>query len=165
MFDWVVGVVVRPFGIRGEMKTRLVSEVADITAGRTVLLVKPDGTAQQATVAGIRLHQGHALLRFDGIETMSEAELWRGAEVRMSRPASAPLLDDTYYTADLIGMTVRRKDGTTVGSVENVLHYPAQDLLVVGEALIPAVKAIVVRVDTESRTITIDPPDGLLPEA
>jgi ribosomal 30S subunit maturation factor RimM len=44
-----------------------------------------------------------------------------------------------------------------------VLAYPAQDLLRVGDALIPLVRGIVIEVDVPGRRITVDPPKGMLP--
>jgi 16S rRNA processing protein RimM len=56
--------------------------------------------------------------------------------------------------------------GTTVGSVAEVLHTAAGELLSVradeGEVLVPFVSAIVTSVSLADQTIVIDPPDGLL---
>ena len=60
-------------------------------------------------------------------------------------------------------MEVFTANGKRLGILDDVLKYPAQDLWKVGEALIPAVRPIVVSVDKDSRRIVIDPPEGLLP--
>jgi 16S rRNA processing protein RimM len=129
-----------------------------------VTLALPDGAARSAAVEGVRDHQGHVLLKVKGIDTVEGAEAMRGARVSVPRDTEPPLEPDSYYVADLVGMEVLRTDGRRLGTVQDVLRYPAQVLLVVGDALIPAVRAIVVSVDTNARTITVDPPDGLLPE-
>ncbi len=166
MYERVVGVIVRPFGIRGEMKTRLFTDdPACLACGMDVQLAGHDGSAQIARISGIRPHQGHLLLQVEGVGTVEEAERWRGAEIRSSVQAAAPLDAGTYYTSDLIGMQVRHVNGTVIGEVLDVLRYPAQDLLVVGNALIPAVAAIVRSVSIEDRLIVVDPPGGLLPES
>ena len=162
----VIGVVVRPFGVRGEVKVRVWTDIPERFDDLTqVVLARADGRRTTAEVAGVRPHQGHVLMRFRGVDSVEDAEALRGAEVLAPMATRPPLEDDTYYTADLIGMAVQLADGTPIGAVREVLRYPAQDLLVVGEALIPAVRAIVTHVDMPARVITVDPPAGLLPDS
>lgn len=163
--ETVIGLVVRPFGVRGEVKVRVLTDVPDrFDDLADVTLARVDGSRTVARVLSARPHQGHVLVRFKGVETLADAEALRGAEVRTDAADRPPLEADTYYTSDLIGMEVRLSNGARLGRVEDILRYPAQDLLVVGEALIPAVRAIVTNVDMSARVITIDPPDGLLPD-
>jgi 16S rRNA processing protein RimM len=57
------------------------------------------------------------------------------------------------------------RDGARVGTVSQVAHLPAQDLLTVktddGDVLVPFVKAIVPAVDIAAGTLTVTPPPGL----
>jgi 16S rRNA processing protein RimM len=53
-----------------------------------------------------------------------------------------------------------------LGVVEDVVHPPGADLLVVrrpdgGETLVPFVQEIVPTVDLASRRVVVDPPEGL----
>ena len=54
------------------------------------------------------------------------------------------------------------------GTITQVEHFPAQDLLTVrtttGDVLVPFVKAIVTAVDIEAGTMTVNPPLGLFEE-
>ena len=165
MYERVVGVIVRPFGIRGEMKTRLLTDDPDcLGPGQDVQVVGNDRSSCIARIKAARPHKGHILLMIEGIENIEDAERWRGAHVRTSVEAPAEVSKGTYYTRDLIGMEVRHANGQVIGCVQDVLKYPAQDLLVVGDALIPAVSEIVTDVSLEERRITVDPPEGLLPD-
>jgi 16S rRNA processing protein RimM len=60
------------------------------------------------------------------------------------------------------------RDGAKVGTVTQVDHFPAQDLLTVktesGDVLVPFVKAIVTSVDVKAGTLTVHPPLGLFEE-
>ncbi len=74
---------------------------------------------------------------------------------------------DEFYDHQLEGMTVATTDGQQVGTVAEVLHTPAGELLAVrdadgAEVLVPFVSAIVMSVSLSAGTIEIDPPDGLL---
>jgi 16S rRNA processing protein RimM len=62
---------------------------------------------------------------------------------------------------------VRTTAGRDIGTVAEVLHTPAGELLAVkreqaGELLVPFVSVIVTSVSLEDRIVEIDPPEGLL---
>ena len=65
---------------------------------------------------------------------------------------------------DMIGLKVVTLEGRELGSVDEVLAYPAQDILKIGEVMIPLVKQFVKSVDFEKATITVDLIPGMLPE-
>ncbi len=58
------------------------------------------------------------------------------------------------------------KEGESVGPVKDILFIEGNDLLLVErenrELLVPFADSICLEVDLERRSITIDPPDGLL---
>ncbi len=65
------------------------------------------------------------------------------------------------------GLAVRTTDGRSVGTVAEVLHTAAGELLSVrndadDEILVPFVAAIVISVSLADGVIEIDPPEGLL---
>jgi len=84
----------------------------------------------------------------------------------VSEPAASEGGSIRFNIADLEGCRVVTEAGGEVGRFLRADPGPAQDLWVVAagdrEHLIPAVAAIVVRVDPASRTIVIRPPEGLL---
>jgi 16S rRNA processing protein RimM len=165
-WDWTIGEVVAPFGRRGEVKVKILTDFPERFAElkRVCLRPKTRGPALME-VQATRLHKGQALLKLTGVESIDDAETWRGSIVQVRRGDAVPLQDDSHYIDDIVGMEVWTVQGRLVGALSDVLHYPAQDLLVVGDALIPAVRPIVVEVDQARRRIVIDPPEGLLPEA
>ena len=75
--------------------------------------------------------------------------------------------DDTFYDHQLEGLRVRTAAGEDLGTVTEVLHTGAGELLSVkrtdgGELLVPFVAAIVTAVSLDSGVLQVDPPDGLL---
>ncbi|HWL65368.1 MAG TPA: ribosome maturation factor RimM, partial [Actinomycetota bacterium] len=103
--------------------------------------------------------------KFSGVDSREDAEAMRGSlfvhkEQRRELDASEAWIDD------LIGCEVRTLDGVSVGRVTQVIPSPAQDLLSVateaGERFVPMVKEIVVSIDVAAKTVTVDPPEGLL---
>lgn len=165
----VVGRVVKPHGIRGELVVEPLSDVPD-RLGPGMQVEVGD---EPCVVTGVRPHKGRLLLAVEGVSDRTEAERLRGAEVR-----AAPLaLEDQEHlmASELVGLEVRREDGAVVGTVAALLELPTTagyDLLEVtrpdGTALLlPAVEELVeVEVAADGHTVTglvvVDPPDGLL---
>jgi 16S rRNA processing protein RimM len=164
-WNWTVGEVVAAFGIRGEMKVRIESDFPDRFARLTKVCLRPrTGAARLFEVQTSRLHKGQALLKLEGVDRIEDVDVWRGAKVQIKREEAVALPQDAYYVSDLVGMEIVTKDGRTLGPLEKVLPYPGHDIWQAGEALIPAVKQIVVSVDPAARKIVIDPPEGMLPD-
>jgi 16S rRNA processing protein RimM len=80
----------------------------------------------------------------------------------------APLDDpDQFYDHELLGLSAVLSTGEPLGTVADVVHGPAGELLVIGdpdggEHLVPFVRAIVTAVDVAAGRVVIDPPPGLL---
>jgi len=164
-WNWTVGKVVSTFGRVGELKVRIESDFPDRFARlKEVCLRPPTGIPKIFVVQRARLHKGQVLLKVEGVESISEAEQWRGALVQLPRAEAVPLPENAYYISDLIGLDVVTEDDRHLGKLDAILPYPAQDLFQIGEILIPAVKEFIISVDIPGRRIIVAPPQGLLPD-
>lgn len=158
----VVGRVVKPHGIRGEVSIEVLSDAPDrFDPGSKMRARDVD-----VVVATSRPHQGRLLVRFEGIEDRNGAEDLRGALLTIAESEAQLLGEWSFYPHDLHGCIVADEDGTVIGTMVRVEESPANDLWVVDaggrEVLIPAVRAIVAAVDVEARRITVRLPEGLL---
>jgi 16S rRNA processing protein RimM len=161
---WTIGDVVASFGLKGELRVRFQTDFPErFEAVKQVCLRRTDDTARLFDVQGRRFHRGHVLLKLRDIDSIDDAEALRGVLVQVRRADAVPLEDDDFYVEDLKGVAVETADGRRIGVVDDVLAYPAQDLLKVGDVLIPLVRGIVVEVDLRGGRIVIDPPEGMLP--
>ena len=155
------------FGLRGELKLAASRIGHDaLQPGLSVTLRFPDGRRTAASIAGVRFHQGRPLIALTGIGDAAAAEACVRADVLIARD-DAPLRAGEYFDADLIGCRVIDAAGVACGDVVDVAHYPSQDMLVVGaaRALVPLVRAFIVRIDVERKEIHVDVPPGLLDPA
>jgi 16S rRNA processing protein RimM len=159
----VIGRLAGVFGVRGELKCRPTSFGSDaFEAGRSYEIVR-ESDVRTLRCRSVRRHHEKLLIAFDGIDSPEEARLVTGYEVRAELD-EIELGTDEYLDADLIGLRLVDDAGTDLGRVVvGVAHYPAQDCLIVdpGRALVPMVKAFVLRIDFEARTISTTLPDGL----
>lgn len=161
---WTIGVVVGPFGVRGEAKVKIETDFPDRFLKLTRACVRrADGSAELVTIRSVRMHKGQALLKMEGIDRIEDVEARRGALVQVRREDRVPLSGDSFYISDVIGFTVATTDGRTLGTLDEVLRYPAHDLWRVGEVLIPAARPFVQQVDADTRRIVVSLVPGLVP--
>lgn len=161
-----VGQIERPFGVRGEIKVRPLSDVPGRFEGlRRVSLMGRDGRTLETSVTHVRRAGAQFILGLTGLTTPEEASLWRGGYIQTIRGAVPDLPDGHYYECDLIGLTVYTEEGRTIGSLEEVWNLPGNPVFVVRqeekELLIPAAKDLVLAVDLPARTMTVRMIDGL----
>jgi 16S rRNA processing protein RimM len=158
----LAGQIGKAHGIAGEVYViRISDDPQRFSPGAS--LVHENG--HELTIESARSHRDRFLVKFQGIDSRSEAEGLRGR--LYIRPDQARGLEpDEFWPHDLVGSEVLTSAGRPIGRITEVRPGSAHDLLIVdtesGERMIPAVKAIVTSVDVEARRITIDPPAGLL---
>lgn len=164
--DWVaVGEVTAPFGMRGELKVRPLTDFPERFAQTSTLYVGDDHTPHAVEAA--RIQGAQVILRLAGVESIEAAETLRGATLWIPAAELLPLPPDTYYLHDLIGLRVRHVDGRALGVVSDVLTGLGNDLLVVrepesgAETLLPAVKEFIKRVDVAGGELLVEPVPGL----
>ncbi len=163
----LVGIVARTHGIKGQVivnpHTDFIEERFRVGAVFQVRLA--DGTRRTADVTAVRVHQGRPIIGIGGVSTMTDAERWAGAELRIEPSAQGELPPGRYYHHELVGCEVVLAGGERVGRVVAVEGQTGQSRLVVNGPRqtheIPLVEAIC-QVDVAARRITITPPDGLL---
>ncbi len=165
--DAVVGRIGRAHGIRGEVGVEVRTDAPAVRFAAGAVLRLPDGGRPALTVLSTRRHGDRLLVRFADIVDRTQAEALRGQELVADVGTDEPPTDpDEFYDAQLVGLTMRTTSGDVVGTITEVQHRPAQDLLVVRSAdrvhLVPFVTALVPDVDLAGGTVTVEPVPGLL---
>jgi 16S rRNA processing protein RimM len=161
----VIGTVVAPHGVRGEVRVAPETDFPERLAhlGRATLAL-PDGKLREVTVTGGRWHsaKGAVLLRFAEFASRTEAETLRGARI-VVRPGDSPMLPEgEYYDWQILGLRVVTTDGRELGTVREVIHTPANDVYATEDHLLPAIAEVVREIDLAGRRLTIAPLPGLL---
>jgi 16S rRNA processing protein RimM len=146
-----VGRIGRAHGLHGEVSVTAITNRDERFAPGSVLHAGP----RELVVASSRRHQDRWLVRFEGIDDRTAAELLRNL-VLEAEPIDGD--DDELWVHELVGAEVRDKTGTAVGRVTAVEANPAHDLLVLENgALVPAVFVV----EQRDGVVIIDPPEGL----
>ncbi|KAG9146067.1 hypothetical protein Leryth_024542 [Lithospermum erythrorhizon] len=188
-----VGYVYSVHGLQGQVRIKSDTDFPELRfsqPGKRWLRQEVSGlevVQEMELVEGIG-HPGQKgwIVKFNGIDTVEEAQKLIGSTVLVVDEDRPVLEDDEFYTRDLVGLRVILKEtGEPVGVVVNVFDSGANDLLHVklnssvdisqeDENLklgldksgplvwIPFVEAIVPDVDLNKGEMLITPPKGLL---
>lgn len=163
----LVGRITRTHGHRGAVIVHPDTDFPEVrfAPGATVWIARA-GVPAEVRIVDAWLHNGRPIVTFEGVASMNDAELLRGAELRVPEAALHPLPDGAFYHFQLVGCAVMTVGGDTVGLVRAVEGEPGHHRLSIasegGEVLVPLVTSICVSIDVVARRIVIDPPDGLL---
>ncbi len=170
--------VIKTQGRRGEVAVELHTGVPDrFRQDMRLWALAKDGQRREVTVEDLWPHKSFLVLKFQGIETISDAEPLVGAELQLPRSERAQLEPGWTYLSDLIGCTVF--DGQReIGEIEDVQFGAGEaPLLVVrnnkerGEAQksraklpyeIPFAEAYLEKLDLERKQVRMKLPEGLL---
>jgi len=159
----VVGRIGRAHGVLGEATIEVRTDDAELRFAIGNKLTLDSG--KELTIKSSRWHNQVLLLAFEGINDRNQIEELRdqlvSAEVDTNKMA-----EGEYHYQQLIGSQVFLQSGDLIGVVEEIVKLPGQDLLSVNnggkEVLIPMVKQIIVSIDVQTKTIVVNPPEGLL---
>jgi 16S rRNA processing protein RimM len=107
------------------------------------------------------------VFKFVGLDSISDSEVWRGADILVPEAERAGPAEGEYSHADLIGCNVVASGLPDVGIVTGVEEYGGPPLLKVKtadgrEILVPFARAICREIDVAARVIRVELPEGLL---
>lgn len=143
-----VGKVGRPHGLTGAFVVERASDDADRFAVGAVLHV--DGEPARVTESK-RGGGGRVVIRLD-------RKVKRGTALQVPQADLPEPEGDNYYVFQLVGLEVVEEGGRTLGRVQDVTSYPANDVLEVeGGLTLPMVSACVREVDLEGGRIVVAP--------
>jgi len=160
----VIGEVLRPQGVRGEVRVRVLTDFPE--RFRALKSVYLGGTPKPVPVERTRLHQRYVLLKLAGYDDRTSVESLRHALVQIPVEEAIPLEEDEYYLYQVVGLAAWTMQGEYLGRVREVLSTGANDVYIVrgpkGEILLPAIEEVVREVDLEAGRLTVELMEGLV---
>jgi len=161
--DWVtIAILGKPRGNRGELTALSLSDHPERFEDLKQIHLFGDGAVYN--IEEVWYHQATLIFKFAGVNSISDAKVLTGAEVRVPFAERAPLDPGEFYHSDLIGCQVHdRATNRIIGSVTGFEDGGASGLLKLGaQILIPFTKAICVHIDPAAKWIEVDLPEGLV---
>jgi 16S rRNA processing protein RimM len=163
----VVGRVIRPHGVRGEVVVDVRTDSPEQRYAVGSVFETDPSAAGPLTVEALRPHQGRYLVTFDGFADRDAADRLRGVLLCVdSTTVPDPDDPDEFHDHQLVGLRVELADGEHLGEVVRIEHAPSSDLLIVRlldgrTGMVPFVRAIVPEVDIAAGRVVVAPPEGL----
>jgi 16S rRNA processing protein RimM len=165
--------VVKTQGRRGEVAVELQSDVPERFAAGMKLLalaktpLETKDLRRELQVEDLWPHKGMLVLKFAGVDSISDAEALVGAELQLPRSQRAELETGWTYVSDLVGCVVS-DHGREVGRIEDVQFGAGEApvLIVTSEAGkkfdVPFAEAYLEAVDVARRQVRMNLPEGML---
>jgi len=150
-----VGKILKPQGIRGELKVKPYTDDAETFRAFSGVFI--DETEYR--VLSVRAGGGAVYLGLRGVPDRNAAELLRDKEIFVPREEMPAPEEGSYYIADLLGSEVISDGGELLGTLTDV-RQAATDIYTLEkdgkEILFPVAKGVVLSVDIENKKIVVD---------
>ncbi|HEV7673987.1 MAG TPA: ribosome maturation factor RimM [Candidatus Angelobacter sp.] len=178
--------VAKTQGRHGEVAATLLTDFPELFETRRKLFaLSGTGGAKQSGTAELSrrkldldehwFHKGMVVLKFAGVDSISDAEMLVGSEIQIPRSERAALGSDEFYVSDLIGCTVI-DSGREIGRVRDVQFGSGEAPLLVIEGglisggvisgkkeyLVPFAAAYIEKIVLEQKRLEMKLPEGLL---
>jgi 16S rRNA processing protein RimM len=162
--------VVKTQGRRGEVASEVLSDIPGrFSIGMRLLALprEPEAHRRELEVEELWPHKGLLVLKFAGVDSISDAEILVGCELQVPRNQRSALQASWNYVSDLIGCLVLDR-GREIGKIEEVQFGAGEAPLLVVRAAggrlveVPFAEAYIERVDVEQKQLRMKLPEGLL---
>jgi 16S rRNA processing protein RimM len=163
-------------GRHGEVAATLLTDFPELFATRKKLFALGGnaGTKQSGAAEPNRrkldleeywFHKGMVVLKFAGVDSISDAETLVGCEIQVPRSERAALGNDEFYVSDLIGCTVT-DSSREIGRIKDVQFGSGEAPLLVIEGekeyLVPFAAAYIQKIALQQKRLEMKLPEGML---
>jgi len=159
--------VIKTQGRHGEVATEVHTDVPDRFAeGMKLMALGKENTRRELEIEHLWPHKGLLVLKFAGIDSISDAEPLVGCELQVPRGERAELEPGWTYVSDLIGCTLF-DSGREIGRIEDIQFGTGEaPLLIVAAGSkkfdVPFAEAYLESVDVARNQVRMRLPEGML---
>jgi 16S rRNA processing protein RimM len=168
--------VVKTQGRHGEVAAAVLTDFPELFASRKKLFARGEDSVRvkQSPAGTVRreleleehwFHKGMVILKFAGVDSMSDAETLIGSEIQIPRSERAELGSDEFYVSDLVGCAVK-DSGREIGRIKDVQFGSGEAPLLViqgeKEYLVPFAGAYIEKISLEQKLLEMKLPEGML---
>ena len=156
-----IGRIRRQHGVKGEVIFEPFPEYSvELEKGKSIQIGKKQETYSIRSIRGM---DRNFLIAFDGLEDCDQVAFMRNQIVYVSSSELKGRTGGISYPHQVLGMAVVDEDGKAIGILHEVLLTGANDVYVVmtpedEEILLPAIESVLIKVDSEKKTITVHLP-------
>lgn len=160
-----LGRITKPFGVHGQVVFFLDVDDPEQYKQLDTVLIEVKGTLVPYFFRIDNLNGNKATITFDEL-SKEEALSLVGNDLYLPLSVLPPLTGNKFYFHEVIGFHIIDHEYGDIGTLTNVVEYPAQPLFQIDhqgiEILIPIIDPVIQQVDREQRKIHIQAPPGLI---
>jgi 16S rRNA processing protein RimM len=165
-----IGKVINTHGVNGGLKVFPYSDYPERVKKLTRVFLYKDDAMKKYNVTDAFVNGRFWVIYVEGVSNITDAEQCLGALLQIPIAERLILPENTYYLDQIIGLEVYTAEGNLLGKITDVIQTGGNDVYVVRvrdaegerEILVPALKKVVLNIDTEKKRIVVDLPEGLL---
>lgn len=158
----LIGRLQRTHGVTGEIVFGIRTDFPErIKTGKIVYL---GNKHLPIKITGIRPFNNNLLITLENIKNREEAAEFTNLEVFVLTKDLPRLVDGQFYHHQLVGINAVLEDGTSIGTLREILVTGANDVYVIinsdgHETLLPALEAVILDIDLETKCMKVKPPE------
>lgn len=162
-----IGKISSTYGFDGVVKVLPLTDFPERFKLLQTVKASRGGDIRELTVESVKPYNNIFLIKFAGINSKEEAAAYRGTLLMVGEDEVYPLPEGYYYHFQLIGMQVFDQEKGHLGELREIIETGANDVYVIrgqryGEILIPAIKEVILEIDTVENKMQVHLLPGLI---
>lgn len=149
----VIGKVLKPQGVKGELKVLPITD--DVNRFNDLDSVFIDET--EYAIKSVKIREDGVFMSVNGIDDRNMAEVLRNKMLSVPRDKAIKMDEDSWFIVDLVGCKVIDDNGNELGKLTDVLQNGCADVYCVngGKLMFPALKKVLKSVDVDAKEIIL----------
>ncbi len=155
----VIGKFGRVHGVQGWIKINSFADPQENILEFSPWYIKKNNSWQELDIEQVLLRGKNIVAKLTDIDVREIAQTYTNIDIYVEKSQLPALPKGEYYWSDLEGLTVINQDGVNFGTVQYLLTTGSNDVLAVKnsrERLVPYIDDVIVNIDLDKKTITVD---------
>ena len=164
-----VGKIVNTHSLKGEVKVISSTDFEEerFKKGSKLLITRGNQLIREVIVESYRNHKNFLLVKFEGIDSVEEAEKLKNLQIKIDSDEVGELEENEFYFHEIIGCQVFDENDRNLGEIIGILTPGANDVWVIKgeegkEILIPYIEDVVKQIDIINKKVNIEVMEGLI---
>ena len=164
-----VGKIVNTHSLKGEVKVISSTDFEEerFKKGSKLLITRGNQLIREVVVQSYRNHKNFLLVKFEGIDSVEEAEKLKNLQIKIDSDEVGGLEENEFYFHQIIGCEVFDENDRNLGEIIDILTPGANDVWVIKgeegkEILIPYIEDVVKQIDITNKKVNIEVMEGLI---
>ena len=164
-----VGKIVNTHSLKGEVKVISSTDFEEerFKKGSKLLITRGNQLIREVVVQSYRNHKNFLLVKFEGIDSVEEAEKFKNLQIKIDSDEVGELEENEFYFHQIIGCEVFDENDKNLGEIIDILTPGANDVWVIKgengkEILIPYIEDVVKKIDITNKKVNIEVMEGLI---